>query len=51
MELEGELIIEYEGCCDDIINILLKNGYTLTIDLNEENQLKIIYYKYMKGEK
>lgn len=45
MELEGELLVRYEGCCDDLINILLKNGYTLTMDLNENNELKILYYK------
>lgn len=43
--MEGELLLNYEPCCEDFINIMLKNGYTLTIEIKEENQLKILYYK------
>lgn len=44
--MEGELVIKYGGHCDDLINILLNNGYSLSIGLiNEGKDLKILYCK------
>lgn len=43
--MEGILKVKYCGCCEDLINILLNNGYSLTLDLEKDNQLKILYCK------
>ncbi len=44
--MEGQLILKYETYCEDFINILLKNGYTLSINLIDDNQnIKILYCK------
>ena len=46
--MEGEIILKYAGECEDFINIMLKNGYTLTIELKENIELRILYYKPFK---
>ena len=44
--MEGKIKIKFEPMSEDFINILLKNGYTLTIDLSEDKkELEILYYK------
>ena len=48
--MEGELILKYESCCEDFINIMLKNGYTLTMELKENTELRILYYKNQEGK-
>lgn len=43
--MEGELLLKYEPCCEDFINIMLRNGYALTMELKENGKLKILYFK------
>lgn len=43
--MEGELLLNYEPCCEDFINIMLSNGYTLTMELKENRKLEILYFK------
>lgn len=44
--MEGIIILEYDSYCEDFINILLRNGYSLSIQLIDNNQnIKILYCK------
>lgn len=44
--IEGKIFLEFSGCCDDFINILLANGYTLSMQLIDNNKyLQILYLK------
>lgn len=44
--MEGTVILKFSTCCDDFINILLQNGYSLTMSLIDNNQnIKILYCK------
>ncbi len=45
---EGDLALEYKGCCDDFINILLINGYKLNLKL--DGNLLCIHYEKMLQE-
>ena len=46
MDLEGELNILYDFNSRNLINILLENGYTLSMELQNDNkELKVLYYK------
>lgn len=43
---EGKIFLQFSTCCDDFINILLVNGYTLSIQLIDNNKyLQILYLK------
>lgn len=44
--MEGTIILEYDSYSDDLINILLRNGYSLSMELIDNNQnIKILYCK------
>lgn len=44
--MEGTIILKYSSCCEDFINILLQNGFSLSINLIDNNQnIKILYCK------
>lgn len=44
--IDGMIILEYGSCCEDFINILLRNGYNLSIKLiNDNKNIKILYCK------
>lgn len=44
--MEGTIILKYSSCCEDLINILLQNGYSLSMQLIDNNQnMKILYCK------
>lgn len=45
---EGDLVLEFGGCCDDFINILLHNGYKLNLKL--DGSLLYIHYEKMLQE-
>lgn len=43
MEMDyGQFVIEYENCYQDIVHVLIRNGYEVTIVLVEDdNKIKI----------
>lgn len=44
--IDGMIILKYGSCCEDFINILLQNGYNLSIKLiNNDKDIKILYCK------
>lgn len=44
--MEGTIILRYDSYCEDLINILLRNGYSLSMELIGNNQnIKILYCK------
>lgn len=44
--MEGTIILEYDSYSEDLINILLQNGYSLSMELIDNNQnIKILYCK------
>lgn len=44
--MEGEMILEYGPCIKDLITILLRNGYSLSMSLLDNGKnIKIWYFK------
>lgn len=44
--MEGTIILEYDSYSEDLTNILLRNGYSLSMELIDNNQnIKILYCK------
>lgn len=44
--MEGTIILEYDSYSEDLINILLRNSYSLSMELIDNNQnIKILYCK------
>ena len=44
--MEGQIVLKFNDYCDYVIKTLLKNGYSLTLDLiNDNEDLRISYIR------